>query len=150
MSERFEMMEGEHRVLSSMDDQLVLTNLRVRHRRKRFGTEKMESITLDAVSHCGLISKSYPLLIALAILCFLVGIVSTDADNGYGGLFYLFGVAALVLYVAYRPAILTISSTGEQSIDVLTRGMSTDTITSFLEAVDSAKLAYIQRLYGGR
>ncbi len=140
-------MPGETVILTTNDDILTLTNRRVRLKQSVAGQDNVVSMTLDAVSSCGLIMRSRPLLLALAVLAVLFGIWRLSAnpyerDTGYLAL--VGGAALLAAYVFFRSAVLRIASAGE-SIFVSARGMKRDQLLDFIDSVEAAKIKYAER-----
>jgi hypothetical protein len=139
-------MEGESKVFSSSDGNLVLTNRRVRNRTTELGSEKLESITLDAISYCGLVQKSYPVLLILAFGVALAGFVAIQMEFELSGVFFVAAGLLAILFAISRHSVITVSSTGEESIEVLARGISSSSIKRFLDMIDAEKHKYLSRL----
>ena len=137
MSNKIALIPGEQIVTSSDNDVLVLTTKRVRYDSVVWGKSNLISITLDAVASCGLITRSFPLLLILAAIT-VVGAFTQRGDAIVGLLF-----VAVVLVVAYfftRKAVISVASNGGQTILVPTKGMNRDAIVGFIEAVEREKL----------
>ena len=144
------LLAGETTISESEIEHLTLTTHRVRYDQRTSGATRIVSITLDAVSSCGIISKSYPILLLLAVVAFLLGLflLSTGVEEGNvrNGLF-LGAIALLIAYFATRFVALSISSPGE-SITVGASGVNPDVLIGFIDAVEQAKLNYLGRVAG--
>ena len=118
-------------------DALTLTNLRIRQHSKAADGEKIVSIILAQVASCGVLSVSAPILLVVAALCG-VGVVFVEEVSAKGGL----AVVALVLvglFFATKRLTLAIASAGH-TIKADIRGMSTDKILKFVDAIEKAAL----------
>ena len=139
MSTKIALLPGEQVVMSSDQDILTLTTKRVRYDSALFGSSKLISITLDSVASCGLITKSYPILLLLAALA----VIDALTQRGDAQWMFLFLAVAAVLAVAYfltRRAVISIASNGGETILVPAKGMSRSSIVEFLEAIEREKL----------
>ncbi len=137
MSNKIALMPGEQVVTSSDNDVLVLTTKRVRYDSVVCGMSSLISITLDSVASCGLITRSFPLLLVLAAIA-IVGAFTRRGD-ALGSLLFV-AVALIVAYFFTRKAVISVASNGGQTILVPTKGMPRDTIIGFIEAVEREKL----------
>lgn len=141
------LLPGETVVSDAALENLTVTTHRVRYDRRSSSANHITSITLDAVSSCGLVSKSYPILLVLGLL-FVIGSFFISDDGGETPFGSRLGVAlvyALVFIVAYfltRRVALAISSPGE-SIMVSARGVAPDALIETIETVEQAKLNYL-------
>lgn len=131
------LLPGEQVVLSSDNDVLTLTNMRVRYDSVVWGQSNLIGITLGSVASCGLITKSYPFLLILAVVAVLAGV-----SQGSGRMWGLVFIAAIfvVAYFVTRKAVLSVASNGGQEIMVPTKGMNREAIIKFIEAVEREKL----------
>jgi len=139
------LLPGEATISSSIDG-LTLTTHRVRDDQTASGSRQVISITLDAVSSCGIVSKSYPILLLLAVLSGGFGLLRLSKEEQ--SLTYAPILLALVLVLAYfltRSVVLAISSPG-QSISISAKGMEPDTLIAFVDEVEQAKLHYLGKL----
>ncbi|MDO8789193.1 MAG: hypothetical protein Q7J42_14070 [Sulfuritalea sp.] len=137
MSNKIALLPGEHVVMSSDNDILILTNKRVRYDSVVWGQSNLIGITLSSVASCGLVTKSFPFLLIFAVFALLV------AFNQSGGPQWGLLLAAAVLVVAYfvtRKAVISVASKGGQEILVPTKGMNREAILGFIEAVEREKL----------
>lgn len=137
MNSKISLLPGEKVVMSSDKDILTLTTKRVRCDSTVLGSSNFISITLDSVASCGLVTKSFPILLLLCAVA-LIGAFTQSANSQL-----ILFVVALVLVASYffsRHAIITIASNGGQTILVPAKGMSRSSIIDFLEAVEREKL----------
>ncbi|MFN7505106.1 MAG: hypothetical protein ACK5Q1_06035 [Limnobacter sp.] len=126
---------NEKIIMSSDDNSLILTSKRVKHEEKSASKSKYKSIPIDQVATCALNTRSFPVLLVLAVLTGLVIIGLPEAEQRI-----LAGVVAVALVVAYfltRKGQIEIFSTSGESIAVPTKGLSHDQVKQFLEAVES-------------
>ncbi|HKI06080.1 MAG TPA: hypothetical protein VKK31_29140 [Thermoanaerobaculia bacterium] len=138
---------GESPVSETSDKHLTLTTHRVRYDQRVSGTTQVIGITLDAVSSCGIISKSYPILLLLAVVASGFGALRFQ-ENGDQSMTYGPLAVAAVLVAAYflsRTMVLAISSPGE-SIKVSVTGLSQDALVALVEDVEHAKLKYLGKI----
>ena len=147
-----ELLAGEAIVSESKIEHLTLTTHRVRYDQRTSGAARIVSITLDAVSSCGIISKSYPILLLLAVVASLLGLflLNTGPEEGnFRNLLFLGSLGLIIAYFATRTVALSISSSGE-SITVAASGVNPDMLIDFIDAVEQAKLNYLGRVAGER
>jgi hypothetical protein len=143
------LLEGEA-TISEAIEHLTLTTHRVRYDERASGATRIVSITLDAVSSCGIVSKSHPILLVLAVVAGLLGVLLLNSDMGEGNVrtgLFLAAVALAIAYLATRTVALAISSSGE-SIMVAASGVVPDVLIGFIDAVEQAKLKYLDRATG--
>ena len=129
------LMNDERNILESDKGQLVITSHRVRFDASAAGQRKIVSIMLDELCSCELNYKSHIILILLAILSVIIGFVG-GSDTIVAGI-----VGAIVLAVAYfltRKQMLSLSSAGG-AINVEAKGMKSEDIKDFIDAVELAK-----------
>jgi hypothetical protein len=129
---------------------LILTTHRVRYQTESFGYSQIQSIMLEELSYCALISTSSPGLLVLAVICTLVGflagfaaIVNTNEPAHLvlgiaGGI--MFGGLFALLYFASRRRILYLASAGGR-IDVPTKSIKAENLRGFIDAAEAAKNA---------
>jgi len=141
------LLAGETTISEPEFAYLILTNHRVRYDRRISGEARIISMTLDAVSSCGVVSKSHPILLLLAVLAVLLGafLLSTGAeDRSIPNSLILASVVLAIAYFLTREVVLSISSPGE-SITVSAKGLEPDVLVGFIDAVEQAKLKYLDR-----
>jgi Na+-transporting methylmalonyl-CoA/oxaloacetate decarboxylase gamma subunit len=136
------LLQGEQMLMESSGKVLTLTTARVRYEATERGRSKVVSMTLDAVASCGLATRSFPVLLALAAFSAVVGVAFVFRGSDGSFLFFLAAIVLGVAYLLTRTAVLEVSSAGE-SIMVPTKGMSRDTLMEFVDAVDVAKHKYL-------
>ena len=129
---------GEQTLLTSDNGILSLTNYRVKYDAKGNGMSKFVSISLEAVSSCGLITRSRPILLILAAIALIAAFAQPDQSARYGLL--LVGLVLGIAYLLTRSGVITVSSNGGEKIAVPAKGMNRESILAFLEAVMDAKL----------
>ncbi len=131
-------------MLTSDNGVLTLTNYRVKYDAKAQGATKFVAITLDSVASCGLVTKSYPVLLILAAISAIAAIIQHE-NNVLVTLLFI-ALCFVVAYFLTRSGVITIRSNGGEHIDVPAKGMKPEIIRTFVEAVVEAKLNYIGKI----
>jgi hypothetical protein len=139
MSTKIQLLPGEQVVMTSDKDILTLTTKRVRYDSEITGASSFISITLDSVASCGAITRSYPILLALAAVAAIAAIVKHDDSQMMMMLFVIAAVLAIIYY-ASRRAVISIASKGGDTITLPAKGMSRASIIDFIEAIEREKL----------
>lgn len=130
---QIQLLSDEHNVMSSNDDTLMLTNLRVKYEASNGGGSAYKSIPLKKVSACALTTKKYPLLLVLAGLAIL-GVLAAPSEPLKIGAAIL-AVALIAAYFFARNGQLEVFSDSGASIAMPTRGLTHDQVRIFAEAV---------------
>lgn len=137
MSNKMKLLPGEQNVLCSNDNTLTLTTMRVRYDSVMLGRSHLVSITLNSVASCGLVTKSYPLLLIIGAIALLISLTRPRE-------WFMFGlvtvIVLLVVYFLTRRSVISIASNGGESILAPTNGMNRDSIVEFIESVERQKL----------
>lgn len=117
MSNKLALLPGEQIVSSSDNDVLVLTTERVRYNSAVWGRANLISITLDAVASCGIVTRSYPLLLILTAIASIAAVASifTFGETMFVSLLTVAG-ALVVGYFLSRRAVISIASSGGEAI----------------------------------
>lgn len=130
------LLPGEREVVRTNGGILVLTTHRVRLDQQEAGRSQIVSIMLDQVASCGLITKSYPLLLLFAITVALLALWMRQIGAAVvGGGFFV------ALYWFSRRAILSVASSGA-AIEIGATGLSREALVDFIDSVETAKLAF--------
>ena len=146
-----ELLPGESVVSASDIEYLTLTTHRVRFDGKASGIRLITSITLDAVSSCSVVSKSYPLLLLVAVIVGGFGVLQlTQGANDQDSMYVTYGlllggVALIVAYFLTRAVEFAISSP-RQAITISARGIAPDILVAFVDKVEEAKLRYLGKV----
>ncbi len=136
------LITGERIIMSSDNDMLILTNMRVRLNAKNSGNSKLISITLDAVAACGLATRSYPILLLLGLCAVLAGLTQHNESQL---VLIIVGVLLVLSYFPSRSAVMTIASSGKSEIIIPAKGMGRDAIIEFIDALEAEKVRFIDR-----
>jgi hypothetical protein len=137
MGNVIEMLKDEQVVLSSENDALILTTKRVRYKSEVWGSTDLVSMTLNSVASCVYKTKSYPIILILAAIAFILAI----AEHRDMAIYLVFlSVILIVAYFMTRQAVLLISSNGGEAIVAPVKGMSQERITKFIDALENEKL----------
>lgn len=137
-------LAGERTLQTSDNGVLALTNYRVKYDAKTKGASKFVTISLDAVASCGLVTKSYPILLIIAAISAIAAII--QRENGGLGVLVFVALCFVGAYFVTRTGVITISSKGGEHIDVPAKGMKPEIIRTFVEAVVEAKLKFIGKI----
>lgn len=130
------LLQGEQMVMSSKDDELMLTNYRVKYEMQSGGVSVYRSIPLAKVSVCTVTTKKYPVLAWAAAMLGVLGLVGVFSPQG--GAFVPVLVIAAVLGLMYyfvRPGVLAVIADSGASIELPTKGLRHEDTRRFVEAV---------------
>jgi hypothetical protein len=139
-SHQFPRCPGESTVLEAFNGTLVLTTHRVRLDNRSSGESQLISMTLDAVASSGVVTRSSPWLLVLALAFGVAAIIGAKEGGTIAPVLFFTGALCVVAYFATRRAILAISSAGE-TIAVPIRGAALERLVAFVNALEQAKLA---------
>jgi len=134
-------MDGERMIMEAHAGILRLTTHRVRLEYKATDHSKLVSITLDAVASCGLVTKTYPLLLGLAILAALIGLFQFGSAQGVGIFLLVVAMVLVGVYLASRSAVLEIGSAAHRI--VVSARTDREELIGFIDAVEAAKVQYM-------
>jgi len=141
-----EKISGEETLLSTPigSTNLTLTTHRVRSDWKIKGGSIVMSITLDAVVFCGLVRKSYPVFLVLAVIAFAVAFAGFFADypENLGIGISILGLFFLIIYFKTRSVTLDVSS-ANGSLSFKASGISPDRFSGIIDEIEAAKLRYL-------
>ncbi len=135
---------GEKQLIASDTGILSLSNYRVKFDVQTRGTSKFISIPLDAVSSCGLVTRSFSVLLVIAAAAILLAFTQHEIANRYA--LWFVGLGFIVAYFITRSGVITISPSGDESIVVPAKGMSREQILYFLESVTEARLKFTGKI----
>ena len=137
----FQLLPGEHNVMSSNDGALILTNFRVKHESDNGGGSTYKSIPLKKISACALTTKKYPFLLVLAGLAIIGGLAAPNDNLKIAG--FALGAILTALYFFTRNGQLEVFSDSGTSIKFPTSGLTHVQVRVFAEAVaqETYKLA---------
>lgn len=135
---------GERQLIASDSGILTLSNYRVTYDAKGQGKSKYISIPLDAVSSCGLVTRSFPLLLVVAAIAILFAFTQEQTSDHYT--FLIVGAIFVIAYFFTRAGVISVSSSGGEGIAVPTKGMNREQILYFLESVAEARLRYTGKI----
>ena len=85
------MLASEKIIMSSEDNALVLTNMRVKYETKSSSSSAYKSIPIGQVATCALSTRSFPVLLVLAAIAVLLIFGAREAEQRIGA-----GIAALI------------------------------------------------------
>lgn len=140
------LFKNEKVIISSNNDSLALTNLRVKYDERSGAKSKTTSITLDSVSSCGLTTQSQPLLMVVSVILLIGGAFAVFGKSDMGIGMIVLGIVFAAIYVTTKSAVITIRSNGGESITVPAKGMDHESVLKFVDAVTNEKLRFIGKI----
>ncbi|MCS5691296.1 hypothetical protein NZK33_04755 [Cyanobium sp. FGCU-6] len=150
MSGSFTLLPGEEIYLQSPKVPLLLTNFRVCHHYKVYPDQQFDSITLEAIGSMGLRTVSWPRLLIIAAVLFLISIAVAQqpygAGNNAAGFLALIGVLLVLIYFLTRKRKIVIESNGGWKMHVPANKLSLDECYFMIHAVDRAKLEFLHKV----
>lgn len=135
---KVQFLEGETRIMSSDNDQLVLTNMRVCYWRQN----AYSSMTLDSIAFVGVGQQEQQWFLFLAVLSLLGGLAANTL------LPFISFIVFLVLYFVSRQTKMQIQSASGKSIAVGLKGMKINDCVEFLNEVEAAKMRHMKSALG--
>lgn len=145
-------VSGERVLLTLARTPLVLTNYRVKFDTRGVGNSSYQSISLDAISFCGFVTNSLPMMLVLALLLLGIGAAGLLVPNPIkdslliGTILLLVGIAFLIVYLATRSAVLVIRAMCGEQIIIPAHSAKREQVIPFLEAVLEAKLRFNRKI----
>ena len=140
-----QLLPGERTIASN--ELITLTNYRVFRDAGGSGQTRYVSITLDAISSCGLVTSSQPALLALGAIAVVAGFALQKEAQVAA---FVGGVFCIILYLATRRAVFAICSMGGEQITLPARPDQRDALLMLLNAIDREKLAGLGRIGTGQ
>ncbi len=131
MSGSFTLLPGEEVYLESVKVPLIITSFRVCHRYRYFPDPQHASITLESIDSTGLRTFSQPWLLILAGLLFLMTLIA---------------VVLVVIYFLTRRRTIVVESAGSFLMKVPVRQLSLEECYFMLQAIDRAKLEFLEKV----
>lgn len=142
------LLPNEEKLITSNEDRIILTNFRITKRDEIWGKSYRISIFLEDISSIEVHFKSNIILLSIGILLILAGGVIGDlggAESSAGPL--LLGGIFIAIWWFSRKHIVTVSSDGGSSLNILVKGMSDAKIEDFITSIQEVKLKRINELY---
>ncbi len=127
------LLAGEKVVMSSLNDELVLTNFRVKYESQSGGGSAYKSIPLHKVSACALTTQTHPIYLIIAGLCFLGAVAISNSTLRSG--FALSVITLVIIYFFSRSGQIEVFSDAGHSIPVPTKGLKHEEVRRFTEAI---------------
>jgi hypothetical protein len=150
MSGSFALLPGEEVYLESLKVPLILTNFRVCHRYTYFPNPQVDSITLEAIASTGLRTISWPRLLIIAGVLFLIALAVAQQPFGVGndaaGVLTGIGALLVVIYFFTRLRSIVVESAGGFLMQVPARDLSLDECYFMIQAIDRAKLEFLEKV----
>jgi len=142
MSEKINLLPDEKIIQTPLDNRIILTSKRIRIDSPSVGSSDLVSMTLEAVASCRLVTRSYQLLVLLALLLIIPAFLTKELYRwiSIGG-----SLVLLIAYLRTRYATLEIASKGGGTITLRILGTKRRTIVAFIDAVEQEKMRFLQR-----
>jgi hypothetical protein len=136
------LLREESVISRSPDDQIVLTNFRIRYSTN--DGKDVVSLMLDNVDSIRTRFESSPWLIFAGIACLVAaGVFSNGTYNSYVVIAVIAAIACLLLYWNSRRHVVTISSTSA-SILFQIKDMTTESVLEFINQVEDARRQFLR------
>ena len=125
---------------------LALTDRRVLFKKEAPGAMSLEVIPLDAISFIGLVYRSFPVLLGLAVL-FLVGAVGCGLSDSYSDYHQwtvpcvFIAVILVAVFFATRRVVFEIKGIGNAKIAILVKQAAKGKLIPFINATIHARHA---------
>lgn len=132
-------LPDEIEISNAYGGNLVLTSHRVRLDIKNAGESQVQSILLDQVASCGLMTKSNLTLLVLAAAVFVLAVLAKQITTAV-----ILGGLLAALYWFTRKESLSIASAGG-AIEIATSGLDRKVLLEFIDAVEAAKHTYTMK-----
>lgn len=142
------LLPNEEKLITSNEDRIILTNFRITKRDEIWGKSYRISIFLEDISSIEVHFKSNIILLSIGILLILAGGVIGDlggAESSAGPL--LLGGIFIAVWWFSRKHIVTVSSDGGSSLNILVKGMSDAKIEDFITSIQEVKLKRMNELF---
>lgn len=146
------LLQNEERIVTSKDDQIILTNQRIQMEYKDWGSSYIISIFLENISSIEKTYRSYYMLLILGILALLLsGYVSYKDDyniNTDSALWLLLaGGVLIILWLFSRRHVIKISSNGGSHILFTIKSMRDQGAEDFIDKLSYQKGERMIQLY---
>jgi hypothetical protein len=135
------MLQGERVLYRTRSGRFTLTTHRVRFERQHFGYAGIKSIMLEDLAGCAVVRESFPVLLILAVGCFLLGMLLAVQAGPVA--FVLGLLVAMVLVFAYllsQQQVIRLASAG-MAITMQTTQMTVAEARELIDRVEAAKNA---------
>ena len=142
------LLQNEENILTSNDNSVVLSNLRIYMHSISLGRAYTISIFLEDISSIELKYTSVILFLGLAVLCIILGTLGA-MNNERSNLFMagvVFGLIFLALWWFSRKHVISVASNGGSVLNFGVSGMSDASMEDFLYQLSNAKLARVNKL----
>jgi hypothetical protein len=147
-----QLLSDEEILVSSNENRVVLTNLRIQRSTKDWGRSHQITIFLENISSIEMLYRSNPLLLVLTGFFFLVGLMTSsagyenDATLRFGG--FILSIIFLGLWFYSKSRLVTIASNRGSKLNFRVDGMKTPDVLEFIDKVMQAKAARARYLFG--
>ena len=144
------LLSGEHLLVSSNDDKIILTDQRIHMRDKIWGRSYQITIFLEDISSIEHLYRNNILYIILAMLSFFLSVISINSGAGIPAIYacFIVGGIFLSLWLGSRQRLIKISSKGGGALCFIIEGMDETYIEDFLYKVQEAKSNRLKELSG--
>jgi hypothetical protein len=141
------LLPGENKLITSDNDRMILTNYRITKRDEIWGKSYKISIFLEDISSIEVHFKSHIVLLIIGVLMVLAGLgMSIEAGPIVSVGSIVVGGIFIAIWWFSRKHIVSISSDGGSTLNILAKGMSDSKIDDFITSVQEAKLKRMSQL----
>lgn len=141
------LLPGENKLITSDNDRMILTNYRITKRDEIWGKSYKISIFLEDISSIEVHFKSHIVLLIIGVLMLLAGLgMSIEAGPIVSVGSIVVGGIFIAIWWFSRKHIVSISSDGGSTLNILAKGMSDSKIDDFITSVQEAKLKRMSQL----
>jgi hypothetical protein len=132
--------EDEVIITTSNDNAVILTTHSIRSDFGAGSETKLTSIMLEHVSSVQLSSRTYPVLIGIALLCIIGGVAagSDRFNSSFPAVLIVMGAAFGIAYFFFKQHTCAITSAGGVKIEFSTTSMKREALIAFLDKTEEA------------
>lgn len=143
------LLSGEELVLQSPNNVVILTTHRIRYHATSSSDSHLVSIPLEKVSSCEVKYQSNPVLLVLGAVAVVFGLIGFNQLGGVtiAAPVLTLGVILIIVYFTSRRHIVSIASDGGARIGFATNGMKRETVVSFINGIEKAKIERVDSLH---
>ena len=140
------MLPDEEVIARSDRDIFVLTNHRLRYEEFSWGKKDFASMTLESLASCKILTRSFPILLVLAVLALLFAVYAQSQNGGSvaaGAL--LLSIIFVIIYLITRQTIFSVMSYGGDHVTIPIASGSYQAFIEFVDLTEQARIEYQRR-----
>jgi hypothetical protein len=146
-----QLFPNEQRLVASDQDKVLLTNYRISRTDKEWGRSYQITIFLENISSVEKIYQSNPLLVVVAVVCFLLGLMilaqGRDSNGNLGFGSFALALIFFIFWLISKRQVVTITSAGGSKLNFRVDGMNAAQVEGFIDDVQAAQAARIKELH---